>query len=299
MRFEETDENAQARISRVSDKPVRLYRYTTAQIHATISRFYMMTKTTLSDGRRTRPRFAAPTPTPPKFLIETPRLEIAVSGRKTSKMQNPNRDKMGVFYPPQRLNGLQWYRPARRGGHSCLPRGTKGLCASAAPWIPRIPLTAASLPRTPWRNPASAMSRRFCSLVPIACPEGRRALIHPRKPSGLSQSLIFTPFAPIHPRNELGARARSAAKSKTPARCRRYKNPLAQSHPRKPFKVESIARLHTICAASPAQAFRVESVARLHTICAAPSAQRCDALARRIFVPLPCPEIRRASGRRL
>ena len=193
----------------------------------------MMTKTTLSDGRRTRPRFAAPTPTPPKFLIETPRLEIAVSGRKTCKMQNPNRDKMGGFYPPQRLNGLQWYRPARRGGHSCLPRGTKGLCASAAPGIPRLPHTAASLPRTPRRNPASAMSRRFCSLVPIACPEGRRALIHPRKPSGLSQSLIFTPFAPIHPRNELGARARSAAKSKTPARCRRYKNPLAQSHPRK------------------------------------------------------------------
>ena len=105
----------------------------------------MMTKTTLSDGRRTRPRFAAPTPTPPKFLIETPRLEIAVSGRKTSKMQNPNRDKMGVFYPPQRLNGLQWHRPARRGGHSCLPRGTKGLCASAAPGIPRLPHTAASL----------------------------------------------------------------------------------------------------------------------------------------------------------
>ena len=197
----------------------------------------MMTKTTLSDGRRTRPRFAASTPTPPKFLIETPRLEIAVSGRKTSQMQNPNRDKMGVFYPPQRLNGLQWYRPARRGGHSCLPRGTKGLCASAAPWIPRLPHTAASLPRTPWRNPASAMSRRFSSLVPIVYPEGRRALIHPRKLSGLSQSLIFTPFAPIHPRNELGARARSAAKSKTPAGCRRYKNPLAQSHPRKPLRL--------------------------------------------------------------
>ena len=197
----------------------------------------MMTKTTLSDGRRTRPRFAAPTPTPPKFLIATPRLEIAVSGRKTSKMQNPNRDKMGVFYPPPRLNGLQWYRPARRGGHSCLPRGTKGLCASAAPWIPRLPHTAASLPRTPRRNPASAMSRRFCSFVPIACPEGRRAESHPRKPSGLSQSLIFTPLAPIHPRKKLGARGRSAAKSKTPARCRRYKNPLAQSHPRKPLRL--------------------------------------------------------------
>ena len=287
-----------------------------------------MTKTTLSGGRRTRPRFAAPTPNPPKFLIETPRLEIGVSGRKTSKMQNPNRDKMGVFYPPQRLNGLQWYRPARRGGHSCLPTGTKGLCASAAPWIPRIALTAASLPRTPWRNPASAMSRRFCSLVPIACPEGRRALIHPRKPSGLSQSLIFTPFAQphprkpsglsqshvftpfaqrhprnavtplpaafsyrclvlryegppagvfevlstsrplfgleplarpelrraqphsrkpprinqsfdvtplalIHPRNPQSAQVRSAERPRTPAECRRYKNPLAQAHPRK------------------------------------------------------------------
>ena len=162
----------------------------------------MMTKTTLSDGRRTRPRFAAPTPTPPKFLIETPRLEIAVSGRKTSKMQNPNRDKMGVFYPPQRLNGLQWYRPARRGAASFPldPEERRApLCAIcrtldptesahrriASPYKPVDPE-----PRL--RNVETLLqSRTDC----LALRDERRAAdTHPRKPSGSSQSLAFTPI---------------------------------------------------------------------------------------------------------
>ena len=194
----------------------------------------MMTKTTLSDGRRTRPRLAASTPTPPKFLIGT--IEQSENHSTPSKQTtNPN------------------------------PNGHKSRFS-----------------RPPWQNPASVMPRRFFSLVPLACPEGRRALIHPRKLSGLSQSIRCRPLAqphprdvgsswrtrlprppwrnsrsaisgprplfaliPLvypegrraqpHPRNELGAPSRSAAKSKPPARCRRYKNPLAQPHPRKPL----------------------------------------------------------------
>jgi hypothetical protein len=44
---------------------------------------------------------------------------------------------------------IKWHRPARRGGHSCSPRGgpqpTKGLCAVAKPGTPSIE-AAASLP---------------------------------------------------------------------------------------------------------------------------------------------------------
>ncbi len=50
---------------------------------------------------------------------------------------------------PRLAPRLKWHRPARRGGHSCLPRGgpqpPKGLCAVAKPSSCRIE-TAASLP---------------------------------------------------------------------------------------------------------------------------------------------------------
>jgi hypothetical protein len=59
------------------------------------------------------------------------------------------------------------------------------------------------------------------SLAPLA-------QLHPRKLSGLSQSLDFIPIAQPHLRNKQSAGARSAETSKTPARCRRDKNqPLA------------------------------------------------------------------------
>ena len=142
----------------------------------------MMTKTILSDGRHTRPRFAAPTPTPPKFLIAT--FEQSRNHSTSSKQTtnpNPNGNKTRISRPPQRIAD------------------------------------------SPWRFAASAISRPrpLFGLTPFAQP-------HPRKPSGLSQSVPFTPLAQPHPRNEQSARARSAETSKTPARCRRDKNqPLA------------------------------------------------------------------------
>jgi hypothetical protein len=85
------------------------------------------------------------------------------------------------------------------------------------------------------------------------------APLHPRKLSGLSQSLgdipfaqphsrkplvlgvlrknggamyASLPFALTHPRNRQSARERSAEESKTPAGCRRYKNPTLIVTPR-------------------------------------------------------------------
>jgi hypothetical protein len=70
----------------------------------------MMTKTILSDGRHTRPRFAAPTPTPPKFLIATDdpaRIGILSDQReskgfgwdpaKTLRMAEPPKFLIGTF----------------------------------------------------------------------------------------------------------------------------------------------------------------------------------------------------------
>jgi len=67
-----------------------------------------------------------------EFLIETPRLEIAVTTRKTNNMQNSNRDKMRVSRP-LRIERLQWHR------HSCL-------CAFARLSSRRMPNALGSLP---------------------------------------------------------------------------------------------------------------------------------------------------------
>ena len=264
----------------------------------------MMTKTTLSDGRRTRPRFAAPTPTPPKFLIGTIEQSENHSTPSTQTTNaNPNGHKSRFSRPPQRLAILEVSRPLSGLVPLAQPHPRKHLTPLPAAFLYRWPpagvfeALATSRPSSglvpivyperrraspasrraqthsrdldaPQRIAASVMSRRFSSLVPIACPEGRRALIHPRKLSGLSQSIRCTPPAQPHPRdvgspwrnsssaisrprplfgliplvypegrraqphphNELGAPSRSAAKSRPPARCRRYKNPLALVH---------------------------------------------------------------------
>src|ERR1700751_2707553 len=67
-----------------------------------------------------------------EFLIETPRLEIAATTRKTNNMQNSNRDKMRVSRP-LRIDGLQWHR------HSCP-------CAFARLSTRRMPNALGSLP---------------------------------------------------------------------------------------------------------------------------------------------------------
>jgi hypothetical protein len=57
----------------------------------------MMTKTTLSGCRRTRPRFAAAAPTPPKFLIGTiEQSENHSTPSKQTTNPDPNRYKIGI-----------------------------------------------------------------------------------------------------------------------------------------------------------------------------------------------------------
>ena len=78
------------------------------------------------------------------------------------------------------------------------------------------------------------MSRRFSSLVPLAQP-------HPRKPSGLRQSIDSTPFAQPHPRNlDSPQRTRLPHPPRRIALCRISRPrplfgliPFAQLHPRK------------------------------------------------------------------
>src|SRR5580704_4387144 len=192
----------------------------------------MMTRTTLSDGRRTRPRFAAPAPTRPKFLIATfeqPKNHSTPSKQTTNP--NPNRNKTRLLRPPRRIADSPWRFAAPEISR---PRPLFGL----------IPI-AQLHPRKP-----SGLSRSL-GLTPFA-------QLHPRKPSGLSQSLGLTPFAQphprkplvsgvlqrndgaldslpfalLHPRNKQSARQRAAGESKTPAGCQRYKNPTLIGTPR-------------------------------------------------------------------
>src|SRR5579862_2496685 len=153
----------------------------------------MMTKTTLSDGRRTRPRFAAATPTPPKLLIA---IFQQSKNHSTPSKQTTN--------PNSNSNKTRASRPLQRIADS------------------------------PRRFAASAISRPrpFLGLVPFAQP-------HPRKPlvSGVLQknggvTYASLPLALFHPRNKQSARERSAEESKTPAGCRRYKNPTLIVTPR-------------------------------------------------------------------
>jgi len=195
-----------------------------------------MTKTTLSDGRRTRPRFAAPTPTPPKFLIATfeqPKNHSTPSKQTTNP--NPNSNKTLLL------------RPGRPCGTALLriSRPLSGLLPFAQPQ-PRKPSgLSQSLGLTPFAQPhprkPSGLSQSL-GLTPFARPHLRNAVtplpalfLYRWPPAGVFQVLptsrppsSLTPLAQPHPRNEQSAGARSAETSKTPARCRRHKNqPLA------------------------------------------------------------------------
>ncbi len=96
------------------------------------------------------------------------------------------------------------------------------------------------LPRPPHRIAVLVMSRPPSSLLPLAQPYPRKELgarlrsaAKSKTPAGCRR-YKNPPFAQPHPRKELGARLRSAAKSKTPAGGQRYENPpFAQPHPRK------------------------------------------------------------------
>ena len=107
-----------------------------------MGRFIMTPHTTLSAarqaGRKDRPRVAGvfprhePTQTT-AFLIANLELEFIASNRKTSPLEISNRKKTRVLHAPRCtaiLLSTRWHR------HSCLPRGTKGLCAVARLGIP-------------------------------------------------------------------------------------------------------------------------------------------------------------------
>jgi len=102
------------------------FTYATPKHCATICRFIMTTHTTLSAatqaGRKDRSRLTGVlrTHVPPKttaFLIANLELELVVSHRKISLLRIPNRKKIAISL------STEWHR------RSCLPRGTKGLCA--------------------------------------------------------------------------------------------------------------------------------------------------------------------------
>ncbi len=194
----------------------------------------MMTKTSLSDGRRTRPRFAAPTPTPPKFLIGTiEQSENHSTPSKQTTNPNPNGHKSRFSRPappraiaesPQRT---RLAHPPRRIALCRISRPLSGLVPLAQPHPRNLDSPQrTSAPRPPWRIAASVISRPSSGLVPLALSHLRKKTsrrgfipsIHGRRTSSL-------PFALAHPRNAQSARSRSAAKSKTPAGGRRYKNP--------------------------------------------------------------------------
>src|SRR5579862_2689653 len=183
----------------------------------------MMTKTTLSDGRRTRPRFAGATPTPPKFLIGTDdpaRIGILSDQRESKGFGWDPAKTLRMAEPPEFLIGTD--DPARIGilSDQREPKGfgwdpAKTLRMAEPPEFligtfqqsknhsnpskqttnpnPNNNETRVSRPPqrigdSPWRFVTPAISRPtpFFGLVPFAQP-------HPRKPSELSQSLVFTP----------------------------------------------------------------------------------------------------------
>ena len=158
---------------------------------------------------------------------------------------------------PAQENVREGIYPLRKQPSNQLPTS----CADS-PAQPRFaaanaPSASAAAHRiSPWHNSASAMSRRFSSLVPLAQPHPRKpsglrqsidstpfAQPYPRKLSGLSRSLDFTPFAQLHLRN-LGSLQRTRlprppqriAVSRIPRQRPFFGlGPLAQPHPRKPL----------------------------------------------------------------
>jgi len=191
----------------------------------------MMTKTTLSDGRRTRPRFAAPTPTPPKFLIATDdpaRIGILSDQRESKGFGWDPAKTLRMAEPPKFLIGTF---PQSRNHSTPSKQTTNPNPNSNKTRVSRPPQRIAD---SPWRFAASGISRPLSSLAPLVYPERRRASpaprraqrhapcqiavlgvsrpssglaplaqLHPRKPSGLNQSRGFTPFAQSHARKPL------------------------------------------------------------------------------------------------
>jgi hypothetical protein len=110
--------------------------------------------------------------------------------------------------------GVRWHRTAHRGGHSCLPRGMKGLCAFAAPSVHWMADTAASLAAEILianlelklglthrkLSPLRISNRKYSrvSRSPRVCPEIRRTQGAPHKPFVLTtHSPLVTRHSPL------------------------------------------------------------------------------------------------------
>ena len=185
----------------------------------------MMTKTTLSDGRRTRPRFAAPTPTPPKFLIGTDdpaRIGILPVLRREGSDQ---RESKGFGWDPAKT--LRMAEP---------PEFLIGT-------IDQSENHSTPAKQTTYPNPnghktaLSGISRPLSGLVPRADSPARPRFAAANAPS----------HPPTH-RTFAMAQLRLCNVETLPQSRTACAAPPAQA-----FRVASVDRLHTICAASPAQ----------------------------------------------
>ncbi len=140
----------------------------------------MMTKTTLSDGRRTRPRFAAPTPTPPKFLIGTddparigilPVLRREGSDQRESKGFGWDPAKtLRMAEPPKFLIGTieQSENHSTSAKQTTYPNPNGHKTRFSPP--PR------RLADSPQQSRHPRISRPWSGLVPLVYPERRRAI---------------------------------------------------------------------------------------------------------------------------
>jgi hypothetical protein len=81
-----------------------LYGYPASRIRATIARFYMTTRTTLSDEEMVQRRNMHHTPSDSApfsayFLIANARLEFSANYRKDSPLKISNRERIAIFHP--------------------------------------------------------------------------------------------------------------------------------------------------------------------------------------------------------
>ena len=88
--------------STISTSRKYFYEYPTPRNPATITRFQMMIKTTLSGAQETRreitPRAADPKPLTRNFLIANPQLEFLLTHTKQSPLTFSNREYIAVFH---------------------------------------------------------------------------------------------------------------------------------------------------------------------------------------------------------
>ena len=210
----------------------------------------MMTKTTLSDGRRTRPRFAAPTPTPPKFLIGTDdpaRIGILPVLRREGSDQQESKGfgwdpakTLRMAEPPEFLIGTieqseNHSTPAKQTTNPN-PNGTKyAFRIRRSEHAFRVPILRRAIALSPCRiasGNAEVQSRTTCAAPPAqAFRVESIARLHTFCAASPAQAQVAEGTRLSHPPRHLSAVAQL-----------RLRN------------VETLLQSRTACAASPAQA---------------------------------------------